>query len=50
MKFKKEINGKEVVIDVVNENTFNIYEREGFKKVEETEEVKVSDKDKNKGK
>lgn len=37
MKFTKEVNGKEIVVDEPNKNLFNLYEREGFKEVKEVE-------------
>ena len=40
MKFVKDINGEKVEVEVNDEFTFNLYEREGFEKVEETEEKK----------
>lgn len=40
MKFVKEINDKEVVIECDNENLYSIYEREGFKPVKEKKEAK----------
>lgn len=36
MKFVKEVNGKEVTIELHDKNTFNIPIRAGFKAVEET--------------
>lgn len=37
MKFVKKLeDGTELTIELDNENTFNLAEREGFEKVEET--------------
>lgn len=39
MKFIKEVNGKEVVIELKDANTFNIPLREGFTKLKEKKEL-----------
>ena len=40
MKFTKEVDGKVIEVEEENKNIFSLYERNGFKKVED-EEVKT---------
>jgi len=41
LKFVKEINGKEIVVEETNKNHFIILEREGFEKAKETKKTKL---------
>ncbi len=43
MKFVKEVDGKEVFMELIDKNTFVLAEREGFKPVEK---AKKHNKDK----
>lgn len=36
MKFSKEVDGKQIIIEETNKNFFNLLEREGFKEVKKT--------------
>ena len=40
MKFIKKVGKKELVIECDNKNLESLYEREGFKKAEESEDTK----------
>lgn len=41
MKFSKEIDGKEVIIECKEENLYSLCERNGYKPVEEVDEVDI---------
>lgn len=40
MKFVKEVDGKEIAIELTDKNTFVLAERNGFKPVEKAEKHK----------